>query len=469
MAINKRFKYLFVVASLSAICVATISPLNFAIPPKFAANYSFIAEFDFGSSIKDYWQNILLFIPFGTSLAAIARNGGRSYLYIIIACTVACAIASTAIESMQIFLTSRVSNLSDIICNSLGGCLGASLYCWRKEAIALVIGLLTFDRRKLGVNSLLVAIFSYCVVVSIAVLLLLVNVNLSNWDDDFYLVLGNEVSGDRPWNGYLNRLYICDRALDSAQIVEAFKSSEQSDAFFTRLPSLVTSIKSSPEQNANVVKRRISSDLAWRTNPRHLHGNQQIKLPKQETNSGIALNRDRWLESDRPATYLIRRLKESQEFSLFLNVAAKEINQTGPARIISISNGVYAHNLLLGQNESDLHFRLRTPITGNLSTQPEFTIPNVFNSKTYSKILITFGQKKLSFYLKNYHTKYTFEFTPAISFVSYIPWNIRNWTFDLASYKLIKYQIWFYTIIILPLIILIAILIYYLRSPRAEK
>ena len=187
MAINKRRRYLFIVASLSAIYIATISPFNFAIPPGFKANYSFIAEFYFGSSIKDYWQNILLFIPLRVSLAAIIRNERRSYLYVIIACTVACAIASTAVESMQIFLTSRVSNLSDIICNSLGDCLGASLYCWRKKAIALVIGLLTFNRHKLSVNSLLVAIFGYCVLVSLAVLLLLVNVNLSNWDDDFYM------------------------------------------------------------------------------------------------------------------------------------------------------------------------------------------------------------------------------------------------------------------------------------------
>jgi mono/diheme cytochrome c family protein len=38
--------------------------------------------------------------------------------------------------------------------------------------------------------------------------------NLNDWDDTFALVLGNEVSGDRPWSGILKMVAIYDRALD---------------------------------------------------------------------------------------------------------------------------------------------------------------------------------------------------------------------------------------------------------------
>ena len=42
--------------------------------------------------------------------------------------------------------------------------------------------------------------------------------DLSNWQDDFKLVVGNETSGDRPWLGTLHLLAIYDRALSPDEI-----------------------------------------------------------------------------------------------------------------------------------------------------------------------------------------------------------------------------------------------------------
>lgn len=42
--------------------------------------------------------------------------------------------------------------------------------------------------------------------------------NLNDWDDTFAFVLGNEVSGDRPWKGVLRLVAIHNRALSEAQI-----------------------------------------------------------------------------------------------------------------------------------------------------------------------------------------------------------------------------------------------------------
>ena len=61
---NRRWVYLLLIASLSLIIAATISPFNFVIPEGFS--WEFIVEkFKFGSTIKDYLQNNLLFIPLG--------------------------------------------------------------------------------------------------------------------------------------------------------------------------------------------------------------------------------------------------------------------------------------------------------------------------------------------------------------------------------------------------------------------
>ncbi|VAW77261.1 FIG00702062: hypothetical protein [hydrothermal vent metagenome] len=46
--------------------------------------------------------------------------------------------------------------------------------------------------------------------------------NLTEWDDTFALVLGNEVSGDRQWVGQIRMLAIHNRALTQEQIVQNF-------------------------------------------------------------------------------------------------------------------------------------------------------------------------------------------------------------------------------------------------------
>ena len=47
---------------------------------------------------------------------------------------------------------------------------------------------------------------------------------ISNWDDTFALVLGNEVSTDRSWQGLIKFVAIHDRALTAPQVLENFKA-----------------------------------------------------------------------------------------------------------------------------------------------------------------------------------------------------------------------------------------------------
>jgi hypothetical protein len=47
---------------------------------------------------------------------------------------------------------------------------------------------------------------------------------ISNWDDTFALVLGNEVSSDRSWQGLIKFAAVHDRALTAAQVMENFNA-----------------------------------------------------------------------------------------------------------------------------------------------------------------------------------------------------------------------------------------------------
>ena len=47
---------------------------------------------------------------------------------------------------------------------------------------------------------------------------------ISNWDNTFALVLGNEVSGDRSWQGVIKFVAIHSRALTAAQVLQNFNA-----------------------------------------------------------------------------------------------------------------------------------------------------------------------------------------------------------------------------------------------------
>ena len=48
--------------------------------------------------------------------------------------------------------------------------------------------------------------------------------SLAQWDDTFALVVGNEVSGDRPWSGVLKMVAVYDRAMQPADVLANFNA-----------------------------------------------------------------------------------------------------------------------------------------------------------------------------------------------------------------------------------------------------
>lgn len=235
---DRQWSYLLFFASLSCIFVATISPFEFVYPQGFSGQFV-IEEFNFGSSISDYLQNIFLFISWGISLAAILNRHKKRFWIILLFSALVSALLSFSIELTQFFLPSRVSNLTDIIYNTLGGSFGGILYRWRIDIICFITAILTGNLKQLSLKFLLLTIVGYCSIAILGIWVLLVSVNLSNWDDNYYLAIGNEVTGDRPWQGSIRSLYICDRSFNPSEVIQVF---EQKDDFFSKLPSLVTSL-----------------------------------------------------------------------------------------------------------------------------------------------------------------------------------------------------------------------------------
>ena len=88
-------------------------------------------------------------------------------------------------------------------------------------------------------------------------------------------------------------------------------------------------------------------------------------------NVGVALTDGACLRSSGPATPLSTVLSEAGNFSLAVSLKAANLQQGGPARIVSISRDPGYRNVTLGQQADKLVVRVRTTTAGENGTDPE--------------------------------------------------------------------------------------------------
>jgi VanZ family protein len=454
-----KYFYFLLIASLSGIYFATIFPGNFIIPN--LLSWQYISEqFYHATNIKDYIRNILLFLPLGISLSGTIAPKKYQEWQIIIINLLLSAILSSNIELIQILLPGRTSSVSDIVCNSIGGILGASLYCWRRDLLTLLQAIVTQNYQEINLKILTVVMISYYSTIALGMGILINNINLSNWNNYYRLAIGSEVTGNVPWNGYLTSLYICDRSLNQQEVIQAFTHTH---TFFSQLPSLITSYIFLTKQKFYQGQSLQLPDLFWLTKDDWFKTNMKPKANNLQKSTidyqihhqkNVLFNRKNNLISSTAMINLNQKIKQSQEFTLSLIAATNKYQQVGPARIISLAQNISNRNLMVGQEDKNLTFRLRTPTTGETASQPEFIIPNVFTDQNLHQILITFAQRKLTFYIDQPEHQYTYEFQPSTSFGLYLPWTIKQWRINLQNFNFLRSQIKFYGMVSLPIIII---------------
>jgi VanZ like family len=454
---RQQRSYFILITSFACIVVATLSPFKFSLPENLSPQ-SILSNFHYTSYIKDYSRNIILFIPFGGGLASVLSSNNYKRSTILIIALATSLGLSFSVELIQSFLAVRISNLTDVATNTLGGMFGAALYSWRQLLIPFIRAVIQINGDHLTVKSVLLAFTSFFTLICMAILALLMSANLNNWNDDFNLSIGNESTGNRPWQGYISSLYIIDHALDSNSITKAFS---EKNKFFAQLPNLVVSLVATPDGQGSIGFDRQVPSLLWQGAMSSDNTDKlSEKLPEQSSvviNAGIQqdqqvfIGHDRWLKTKEPVASINSQLRKTSELTLSTVVAADQIKQNGLARIISISKNPFDRNLTLGQNGKDLGLRLRTPVTGENGTEPEFIIPNVFEDRNPHQILITFAHQILNFYIDKLENKYTFKFEPDMTFPSYYPGPIKDWQINLKDFSKLKYQIAFYSISLIPL------------------
>jgi glycopeptide antibiotics resistance protein len=433
------------VASLLLILFLTLFPFDFAVEHGFSLQ-QIVRSFHHPTSPTDVIGNIWLFIPLGFGLTCLLYIARLQRIAIAIAVVIFSGSLSLTVEVLQVFLPSRASTLTDILANTLGGFLGYLSFYWGWSKIFRSASrLIARSFFYLSVKRLTTILVGYVLIILLISIALQQAATLSNWDPSFPLALGNEATGNRPWRGSMAELYIADRAITKQSAAAIFANQNPVAEFQDHLLAAyqltgitaASDIKDQTEHLANLV---------WKPSP----SGPSIK-------KGVSLSPEHWLITTNPVAPLTQKLLQTSQFTLVTTIATADPTQTGPARIISISEDSLHRNFTLAQENAQLILRLRTVMGGANGASPEIVLPNVFATPNLHRLVLTYDRSTLCFYIDGLQHTYTFQLTPAIGLLRYLYFG-GDRTFQLNPANQKTFKVLFYGLLFVPLGLLLALI-----------
>ncbi len=174
--------------------------------------------------------------------------------------------------------------------------------------------------------------------------------DFSPWDAGFRLALGDEFVGQRGWLGTYHGVALYNRALDASEIADhhAAGSPRHADGLLARYAF--------DEGQGDVVR-----DVSGRR--------PALDLQLAETGAvtwlaeGLRTNRPVRIATPGPAERLTAAVRETNALTLEAWITPAREVQTGPARIVTLSQDHTTRNFTLGQENRTYEMRLRTSET----------------------------------------------------------------------------------------------------------
>ncbi|MTJ11897.1 VanZ family protein [Anabaena sp. UHCC 0187] len=445
--------FFFVILSILAVFIATLYPFNFFLIDNFSI-HTIITSFDNASSFQDLVNNILLFMPLGFSSTAFLQKikiKTISKLFIVVFIS---AGLSLTVEMLQIFLPSRSPTPADLINNTIGGIVGMiCFYIWHSQSFIYILSSLENSNIKNSVKKITLLFFGYILLSFLISIPWQSTINLSNWNLNYSLLLGNEETGDKPWHGYISEVHIADKAISTKDVLELFDHKSYLKTIGDYLiGSYQLTNKLSYQDSTGKLPELLS----------------QGQSPKIQNKKGVVLSSSHWLKTKTPATLLSKRIRQTSQFTIITTVATADTTQTGPGRIISLSSNTLHRNFTLGQQGKDLDLRVRTPITGENGAEMKLSIPGIFATNNFHSLIITYSPGTLKVYVDNVQNLSSFnllELIPKYQRIFYyaltfIPLGIcLTFLTILAKRKLSFYKFLVSSGIILPALIVETILV----------
>lgn len=303
-------------------------------------------------TLRDVPLNMLLFVPLGFGLAGVMTGDGRrptaakkaspfggGRLSAVGGLLALSLLLSAALEAAQLFMPARAPSVADVVANGLGALLGVGLF--RVWAMGFGRALRRYATRR----NLIQSLYIYVVFVLLLTDYLQYSAGLSNWDDAFPLVIGNEAVGQRQWSGRVEELSITAEKLG----YKGYFPLSGAAPFEDELQSLGL------------------PPLVWREGP-----------VTPQDGEGVVVGPGEWLATEGSFAPISSRARQTNYFVIEARVTTAARDQRGPARIVSISADAEHRNVTLGQMGDKLVIRLRTPAAGENGQKPEILVPGVF-------------------------------------------------------------------------------------------
>jgi VanZ like family len=375
------------------------------------------------AGLLDVFLNVLLFIPFGFGLVAKLRECGKSPAFTLALALAIGALFSYCIEFLQIYIPPRDSGWEDIVTNTSGSATGFVLYEFLgKRLLDWMSNFESWLESLLTPRRTFVVLLIYFALWFAASYRLQKTTRLRDWRSDALLVVGNDTSGKFPWKGTVNSVQIWDLALRSevAQLLSAGHATDTAD------PGLLVDYDFSagpPFRN----QRQISSELAW-----------SPSAPSTSASGLLLLDGTSWLTSRVAVPDLIANLEKTNQFTLRVLCAPAQ-GVGGDGRIISISQPSGFPDLTLRQEDSNLTFWFRNPLSATHSLLA-WNLPGVFTAGRTRDILYSYDGSNLSLFIDGSQEPLTYRLGAATALAKSVR---RIKSGELEGYNYIYYTLIF--------------------------
>ncbi|MCP4427743.1 MAG: LamG domain-containing protein [Chloroflexi bacterium] len=351
------------------------------------------ADWRFAGSyaVGDALANIALFFPLGFGLAYLWRKSGRRQTSVLLSAWFVGLGFSLLVELLQLYLPLRTSDGVDLLTNGGGALLGGLLALrWGADFFTFIAAIAA----RISTRQITAVFVVYVIMILLASAAVRDLGRIAGWNVKYPLIVGNERTGDRPWEGAVSELIIAAEAWSPAEVARILTGDGLPDGIDAHY--LFTNTAASYPDLTNA-----QPDLIWQGAP-----------PKEAGGLGATVGSNGWLTTAVPVPSLTRKIEDAAQFSISVTTAAA-IEQDGPARIVSLSGSPWRRNFTLGQQGKDLVFRFRTPLRGINGHRPELIVPGVFDDAEPHHIVATVDDTAVRIYIDSLRRSYTFGLTSA--------------------------------------------------------
>jgi glycopeptide antibiotics resistance protein len=385
------------IAAVVGILFFTLFPFRFAFGAGLPSNGSplFLGRSPKVEGPLDIFLNILLFMPFGFGLSEALRENGKSWKLTFIFTLLAGAMFSYTVEFLQFFIPSRDSGWEDVLTNSAGALTGFfSFKQWGRGAVrflsdsdSTIAKWLTVKRAAMIIPIYFAAWFAISIPLQEQSL-------PSNWDPSSFLVVGNNMLAEYPWLGRIYRLQLWDRALPE-QVGRDLTGGAKAERAQDGLVGDFDFSGPFPLQD----RQKLLPEFIWTPS-----------VPALTDSDALVLDGKSWVASKLPVSDFVRDVQRTNQFAVRVVCILGEVGK-GDKRIVSISNSSGIASLILRQEDANMVFWFRNPLSVKRSLLAWY-VPKEFDAIKLRDILLSYDGSNLSLFIDGKKEPRTYQLGP---------------------------------------------------------